>query len=229
MPFDPSDENLFDRMANLDNLPPVKKFQRSKKNIILAGVCGGIAEYLNEDPAKIRLAALMTLLLGGWGAAAYLVAAMLMPPGENSPALSGEEKKSLGREQFKTVLGGTMIVAGIYFALQYTGIPAGDYFYIISSRFVLSAAALIIGALILTGIWGAGNDETEIYNTAFAKENEKKLILGVCAGTAHYLKTDPVIVRIVFFMSTLLTLGLFGVIYLMLAVFMPAEEEKKFE
>ena len=33
-----------------------KKLYKSTKNKILAGVCGGIAEYLNLDPTIIRLA-----------------------------------------------------------------------------------------------------------------------------------------------------------------------------
>ena len=32
-----------------------KIFYRSKKNRIVAGICGGIAEYTNSDPTMVRL------------------------------------------------------------------------------------------------------------------------------------------------------------------------------
>lgn len=45
---------------------------------MIAGVCGGIGEYLNIDPTVVRL---ITVLLGftGTGIIAYLVAAIIMP------------------------------------------------------------------------------------------------------------------------------------------------------
>ena len=48
----------------------------------IAGVCGGIAEYLNADPTIIRLA--FALLVLGWGSGelAYIVCALVLPEGE---------------------------------------------------------------------------------------------------------------------------------------------------
>ena len=45
----------------------------------LAGVCGGVAEWLGVDPTVVRLA-WITLVLGwGTGALAYLVCALVLP------------------------------------------------------------------------------------------------------------------------------------------------------
>jgi len=41
------------------NLPTNKKLYRSATNKKLAGVCGGIAEYLNVDPAVVRIVAIV--------------------------------------------------------------------------------------------------------------------------------------------------------------------------
>ena len=48
----------------------------------IAGVCGGIAEYLNADPTIIRLA--FALLVLGWGSGvmAYIICALVLPEGE---------------------------------------------------------------------------------------------------------------------------------------------------
>lgn len=45
----------------------------------IAGVCGGIAEYLNMDPTLIRLAWALFSLAFGTGIIIYIVAAFVMP------------------------------------------------------------------------------------------------------------------------------------------------------
>lgn len=46
---------------------------------MLAGVCGGIAEYFNIDPTVIRLAWVLFSLCGGSGVLAYIIAAIIIP------------------------------------------------------------------------------------------------------------------------------------------------------
>ena len=55
-----------------------KKLTRSS-NKILAGVCGGIAEYFNIDPTIVRLIWVLLFFAYGAGVLAYLVAALIMP------------------------------------------------------------------------------------------------------------------------------------------------------
>lgn len=56
-----------------------KRLCRSASDKMLAGVCGGIAEYLNLDPTLVRIAWVLFCALGGSGIAAYIVAAIIMP------------------------------------------------------------------------------------------------------------------------------------------------------
>lgn len=56
-----------------------KKLYRSDENKMLAGVCGGIAEYFGIDPTLIRLAWVVFSLLGGSGLLAYILAAIIIP------------------------------------------------------------------------------------------------------------------------------------------------------
>ena len=56
-----------------------KKLYRSDENKMLAGVCGGIAEYFGVDPTLIRLAWVVFSLLGGSGLLAYILAAIIIP------------------------------------------------------------------------------------------------------------------------------------------------------
>lgn len=57
----------------------VGRLHRSLRDRRLAGVCGGIAEYLGIDPTIVRL--VWAVLVFGWGSGAmiYLVCALVLP------------------------------------------------------------------------------------------------------------------------------------------------------
>ncbi|MBR2455751.1 MAG: PspC domain-containing protein [Bacteroidaceae bacterium] len=55
-----------------------KKLVRSA-NKKLAGVCGGLAEYLGLDASIVRIVWLLCVLLGGFGLLAYLIMWIVMP------------------------------------------------------------------------------------------------------------------------------------------------------
>ena len=46
---------------------------------MLDGVCGGIAEYFELDPALARLAWVLLCAAGGSGLLAYIIAAVVIP------------------------------------------------------------------------------------------------------------------------------------------------------
>ena len=53
-------------------------------NKMIAGVCGGIAEYFGLDPTLVRLGWVLFCALGGSGILAYIIAALIIPenPGQ---------------------------------------------------------------------------------------------------------------------------------------------------
>ena len=55
-----------------------KKLYRSRTNKTIAGVCGGLAEYLNIDPTIIRVIWALVALSGA-GVLAYLICALIIP------------------------------------------------------------------------------------------------------------------------------------------------------
>lgn len=57
----------------------MKRLYRSKTNRIIAGVCGGIADYTNIDPTVIRLLWLLVSLIWGAGIIAYIIALIIIP------------------------------------------------------------------------------------------------------------------------------------------------------
>ena len=56
-----------------------KKLYRSNDNKIIAGVCGGIAEFFSLVPTLVRLGLVVFCALGGSGILAYIIAAIIMP------------------------------------------------------------------------------------------------------------------------------------------------------
>lgn len=56
-----------------------RRLYRSRRNRVIAGVCGGIAEYFNWDPTAVRLAFVVSLLIPGPQAVFYLVGWIVMP------------------------------------------------------------------------------------------------------------------------------------------------------
>ena len=55
-----------------------KKLYRNTANKMIAGVCSGIAEYLNIDATIVRLIWAL-IALSGAGLLAYLIAALIIP------------------------------------------------------------------------------------------------------------------------------------------------------
>ena len=59
---------------------PIKRLYRSRKDRVLGGVCGGIAQYLEVDPVVVRLMwAIGTLISMGVGLLAYIIAWVIIP------------------------------------------------------------------------------------------------------------------------------------------------------
>ena len=57
-----------------------KKLRRSSTNRMIAGVCGGIADYFGIDPTIVRVLAVLMLLPGGVpGFVPYMLLWLIVP------------------------------------------------------------------------------------------------------------------------------------------------------
>ena len=55
-----------------------KKLKRSS-NAMIGGVAAGVAEYLDIDPTIVRIIWAASVVFGGFGLLAYLIAWLIMP------------------------------------------------------------------------------------------------------------------------------------------------------
>ena len=68
-----------------------KKLYRNTGNKMIAGVCSGLAEYINIDPTIVRLIWAL-IALSGAGLLAYLIAAIIIPEKPENPNVIDAEK-----------------------------------------------------------------------------------------------------------------------------------------
>jgi phage shock protein C len=66
------------------------RLHRSRRERVIFGVCGGLGDYFEVDPALIRFAFVLITLAGGAGVLAYIILAIVMPE-EGSEPLAGRE------------------------------------------------------------------------------------------------------------------------------------------
>lgn len=100
-----------------------KKLYRLRENRMIAGVCGGIAEYFNIDPTIIRI---IWILFGfvtyGTGVIAYVIALIVIPEAspssfENQQGGSTEgHKNGINLDSIKSriVMGSALVLLGVF-------------------------------------------------------------------------------------------------------------------
>ncbi len=69
------------------------KLYRSKKDCVIGGVCGGIAEYFDIDTTLVRLLAVLVFFFGGSGIIAYIIGWIIIPQNPNGNTEDNSENK----------------------------------------------------------------------------------------------------------------------------------------
>ncbi|HEX2469640.1 MAG TPA: PspC domain-containing protein [Candidatus Limnocylindrales bacterium] len=91
----------------------VRRLHRSRTNRVLAGICGGIAEYYGSDPTAVRLAAIVLGVFTGIVpmVVAYIVAAIVIPEASDGPV--GGPSPGVAPGQTSLVLGALLVIVGV--------------------------------------------------------------------------------------------------------------------
>jgi len=140
----------------------MKRLYRSRKNRMIAGVCGGIAEYLDVDPVFVRLIAVVMLFLGGGSLIAYILGIVIIPnrpldlvmdPASPSSqnAMPSESTENSGHAG-GLIIGVVMILLGTIFLLR--NLPFFHYWWLwdfVSWNFFWPSVLILVGVLIIVG------------------------------------------------------------------------------
>lgn len=202
---------------------PSRPLNKSGTNIIISGTCAGIAEYFNTDPVIIRIVFLLGLLFGAWIAGLYLVAAFMLPPEKNPRALTDEESESIRSINFRTVLSGTLLFAGLYLAFRFFGLIERFHFFYFSESISIAILSVAAGVFFILKNPPV-NSRISSAPKKFLRSARDARISGVCGGFAEYTNFDSSSLRILFLLIFFLTAGIFGIFYLLIALAVPREE-----
>jgi phage shock protein C len=138
----------------------MRRLYKSRKNRVVAGICGGIAEYFNVDPVLIRVIAVLFFFTGGAALIAYIVGMFIIPDQPREEVREGEiiqmqnattpeQTASLGHAG-SLIIGVILIVFGVSFLMR--NIPFFHHywwFWDMGWRFFWPSILIVIGLLVI--------------------------------------------------------------------------------
>ncbi len=144
--------------AKADEKAQVKRpdrLYRSRKDKVIAGVCGGIADYLNIDPVWVRLVAILALFAEGAGFLAYIIAWILIPEEPKGDAAKADAKaggkadtdpvaaeKKVSRRGGNVLAGVVIVLLGLAFLMK-------QIFPVIGWNYIWPAGLIAMGIYLL--------------------------------------------------------------------------------
>lgn len=213
------DKNIHNELFEEPEIKPKlqpRELVRSNYNIVISGVCAGVADYYGWDSGTVRIAFLLSLLLGNWPVVFYAIISLLLPINKSIVELSQEELYSIKRTNFKTVLSGALMLLGLHFTFDKLGLHNSSSILELSG-FTFPIMVVIVGIFLLSkNIFDVPYKLNFPVNFTLSKG--RKIFLGVCSGFSKYLIVDVVSVRIIFIILSVFTLGLFAVAYIIIGL-----------
>ena len=205
----------------------MKRIYRSQEDRIIAGVCGGFAEYLSIDPTIVRLVWIFFTIFGGLGILAYIFSIILISENNNSKA---KEIKPNDDYDEKLVLWGVVIIiVGLLLFFRNRPMVAMMWHVVSGNWFNILFAIGLIGFGIYILLKRKDDDKILLNNLRisglYLSETDKKLA-GVCGGIAESINIDSTIVRLIWVLGSLLSAGIGIALYIicMLVFKKPSDE-----
>lgn len=118
---------------------------RSEDEQMIAGVCGGLAQYLGVDPVFVRLAFLLLIPAGGVGLPLYFILMIIMPAESDvdmtqseiveknleglGDTISSSVERSRQHPNGPAIAAALLIIMGFYFLFDNFGWIGGGIFW----------------------------------------------------------------------------------------------------
>ncbi len=225
--------NSGERVFIIEHEPEPRRLYRSRTNSVIAGVCGGLGEFLGIDPTLIRLLWLLSAFLGGTGVLAYLVLALVIPEEtpehaqikQVTPGWGAGWQRSLSSGHVGFLVGLALILLGGVLLLDTLGLIPGFVYRMwrLFWQLFWPLVLITLGVVMILGISDrAWRRRLRLGSGRSLRRSRDRVVAGVCGGLAEYLGVDPTLVRVFWVFGTLLSLGVIGVLaYLALMLVMP--------
>jgi phage shock protein C len=101
-----------------------RRLYRSRRHRIVAGVAGGLGQYLGIDPVYVRLFFIVLALATGWGVLLYLILCIVVPETkalDDEAEAAGDYRRLDARER-NLLFGGTLIALGLLLLARELGL-----------------------------------------------------------------------------------------------------------
>jgi phage shock protein C len=220
-----------------------RRLYRSQSDKIIAGVCGGFAEYLNLDTTIIRLAWILLTLLGGSGLILYILAFFIVP----EKPMAQTDSPPIVKSDFGSVriFGILFVLVGAILLLDNLEILSFHRLWHRSWEFVFPGILILAGIYLLTkrGKTITNSSENPSATSEQAEENQippplsstedtthakvfrrslnDKKVFGICGGAGEYFDIDPTIIRIAYAIFTVLSSGVGIILYFLMYLIVP--------
>lgn len=222
------------------NIPP-KRLYRSRVNRMIAGVCGGLAEYSNIDVTLVRILFVILGLMGGSGIILYIIGAIIIPENPNQP-VSVKKKKERDHSIF---WGSLLIVLGAFLLLNQMDFIPPIHVWALPWNMVWAILLIALGAFLvfktneqkpaateekeesMPGEEPKGTDFSATGTKTLFRSKKDRMIAGVCGGLAEYFNMDPTIVRLLYVLLTMFSKGLGILAYIILIFAVPEEKDNE--
>jgi phage shock protein C len=217
-----------------------RRLYKSRRNRVIDGICGGIAEYFDIDVTIVRILCVLVTLLGGSGFFLYIAAMIIMPsnPGDAPVQPSGSPfSQPADKRRF---FGITLVLLGAFVLLINLGWIADVNWWSFSHSVLLPSLLVLLGIILIYsyrrrraspeaavagGVEAAAGAAGEPVRAKELRRSTKdRKVFGVCGGIADYFNLDPTIVRVLYLVVVLASFGWGLLLYIILAVVMPEEK-----
>ena len=220
--------------------PVPRRLYKSRRNRMIDGICGGIAEYFEADPTLVRILWVLITLLGGSGFILYIVAMIIMPvnPEHNGFAQTATSPLSPPSSDRKRFWGIVLIILGAFILVTNLGLFAAFHWWHFSWDVIFPITLIILGLwfiyvyarkpqVVPTSAQGAFEQQSTASTYQQPRELRRsrtdKKLFGVCGGLAKYFNIDPTIVRVLYVILVLASFGWGLLLYLILTILMKEE------
>lgn len=205
----------------------MKRIYRSQNDRIVAGVCGGFAEYFGIDSTLVRLIWIFFTIFGGIGILGYIFSIILISENKNPKS---NEIKTDDNDEKLVLWGVVIIIVGIIILLRHKPIVSMMWDSFGGNWLSTLFAFALIGIGIYIFINRRNDNEKIIDNLNIyglhLSATDKKLA-GVCGGIAESTNIDSTIIRLIWVMGTFLSYGVGIVLYIIcMIVFSKSSDEK---
>jgi phage shock protein C len=215
-----------------------RRLYKSRRNRMIDGVCGGIAEYFNIDPTIIRIIWVLMTLLGGSGFILYIVGMIIMPVNPehvNHSSTSSVRGNGTDNRRFWGIF---LILLGAFILMLNLGWIAEFHWWSFSRKVILPSLLILLGFVLIyvykrkstivlppSHVTAAdGSPASSVGLKELRRSLIDKKLFGVCGGIAKYFNIDPTIIRILYVILVLASFGWGLLLYIILAIVMPEEK-----